>query len=198
MAKHESYWRTVARDVIDRALKEGRSEGLEGDDLLARVDAAYPFGERAMYPYKTWLDQRRKQCLSLLPERSRRGRPRPDEPRIEQLEADMARVAQGEITLAELARREELGIGERVFVVGGISVMRADHCWIGTYEWVQGKYSVKHNDAYLWPDLRWHAGTGRPPRNVRDDYPGYFDDLETLVDCLYNAEVPETAEVPGV
>ena len=29
----------------------------EGAELLKRISAAYPFGERAMHPYKIWLDE---------------------------------------------------------------------------------------------------------------------------------------------
>lgn len=90
----ESHWRREARAVIERALLEGRAAGLSGAALLARVDAAYPFGERAMWPNKIWLDQRRRQCGSLLPERSCRGKKTGEEERLERLEADMHRVVE--------------------------------------------------------------------------------------------------------
>ncbi len=51
----ESRWRTASRQVITKALDEGRKLGLEGKALEKHVSAAYPFGERAMLPYKIWL-----------------------------------------------------------------------------------------------------------------------------------------------
>ncbi len=51
----ESRWRTASRQVITEALEEGRKLGLEGKALEKHVSAAYPFGERAMLPYKIWL-----------------------------------------------------------------------------------------------------------------------------------------------
>ncbi len=51
----ESRWRTVSQNVITKALEEGRALGLDGKALEKHVSAAYPFGERAMLPYKIWL-----------------------------------------------------------------------------------------------------------------------------------------------
>jgi hypothetical protein len=34
---------------------------------LKHVDAAYPFGEREMYPYRGWLKARRRLCAEILP-----------------------------------------------------------------------------------------------------------------------------------
>lgn len=50
-------WRTKSRSVILAALKDGRAAGLEGKALEKHVSAAYPFGERAMFPYKVWLNE---------------------------------------------------------------------------------------------------------------------------------------------
>lgn len=52
-----SYWRTKSRSVITAALKDGRDKGLEGKALEKHVSEAYPFGERAMHPYKIWLNE---------------------------------------------------------------------------------------------------------------------------------------------
>lgn len=50
----ESRWRTESRRVITEALASGRAIGLEGKALEKHVSNAYPFGERAMTPYKIW------------------------------------------------------------------------------------------------------------------------------------------------
>jgi hypothetical protein len=51
-------WYDSAVAAIDRAVKD-----LPADTSLEErtkvVDAAYPFGERAMFPYKSWLRARR-------------------------------------------------------------------------------------------------------------------------------------------
>jgi hypothetical protein len=54
-------WRDAARSAIAKATTEGRKMGLEGKALEKHVRAAYPFGERAMYPYKVWLDELNRQ-----------------------------------------------------------------------------------------------------------------------------------------
>lgn len=52
------YWRGQAQAVIDRV-----HAGLPHDATLAErknaVDAAYPFGQRAYFPYKMWIKVRR-------------------------------------------------------------------------------------------------------------------------------------------
>jgi hypothetical protein len=53
----KSRWRDRSRTVILAALESGRKAGLEGKDLERYVSAAYPFGERAMFPYKVWLNE---------------------------------------------------------------------------------------------------------------------------------------------
>ncbi len=55
--KGTSVWRNRAKVVVTRAIADGRLRGLEGKDLERHVSAAYPFGERAMHPYKIWLDE---------------------------------------------------------------------------------------------------------------------------------------------
>jgi hypothetical protein len=53
----EARWRAPARAAIQVALEGGRALGLEGKALEKHVSGAYPFGERAMYPYKIWLHE---------------------------------------------------------------------------------------------------------------------------------------------
>lgn len=54
-------WRDRARPVVSEAIRTGREKGLEGKDLKGWVHGAYPFGERAMHPYKVWCDEVKKQ-----------------------------------------------------------------------------------------------------------------------------------------
>jgi hypothetical protein len=51
----ESKWRTHARPVIQRVLKE--TEGKPEDEIRRAIRDAYPFGERRHHPYKIWLDE---------------------------------------------------------------------------------------------------------------------------------------------
>jgi hypothetical protein len=54
-------WRQQARIHIFNAIAEAKQNGLEGDAIENHVRAAYPFGERAMHPYKIWLSEMRRQ-----------------------------------------------------------------------------------------------------------------------------------------
>lgn len=56
-----SQWRDHSRVVIGEAIEEAKAKGLEGQAIARHVSAAYPFGERAMHPYKIWLDEMDKQ-----------------------------------------------------------------------------------------------------------------------------------------
>lgn len=87
-----SYWTRRAREVIASALADGRADGLTGGDLLARVDAAYPFGVRKHWPYQVWIKERGRMCASLIPP-PKRGKAAREMARLEALEAEMARVA---------------------------------------------------------------------------------------------------------
>jgi hypothetical protein len=87
-----SYWTRRARETIAASLAEGRAEGQSGGELLARVDAAYPFGERAHWPYHVWRKERARMCAALIPP-ARRGKAAREMSRLEELETDMARVA---------------------------------------------------------------------------------------------------------
>jgi len=50
-------WRNLCRTAIADALRG--TEALPEDEAVARIDAAFPFGERKYYPYKVWLEERR-------------------------------------------------------------------------------------------------------------------------------------------
>lgn len=52
------HWRAIARRVIETIADE--CANLDPAYTLSRIDASYPFGERAHLPYKTWLDERRR------------------------------------------------------------------------------------------------------------------------------------------
>lgn len=54
-------WRDRARPIVAEAIDSGRKLGFEGNALKKHVSAAYPFGERAMHPYKIWLDEVKRQ-----------------------------------------------------------------------------------------------------------------------------------------
>lgn len=59
MRAPESRWRRAARETI-RLVVVAHPELLDDNAaLLKAVDAAYPFGERAMLPYKMWLLERK-------------------------------------------------------------------------------------------------------------------------------------------
>lgn len=64
-------WKDKARDVITAVMRGAFAEGVCREELLRRVDAAYPFGPRKHYPYRAWLEVRR----SLLFESMPAGRP---------------------------------------------------------------------------------------------------------------------------
>lgn len=51
-----SRWRVRARGAISRVIDANPEADTR--TLLAAVDAAYPFGERAHHPYKAWLAER--------------------------------------------------------------------------------------------------------------------------------------------
>lgn len=48
-------WRDRARPVIAAVLRE--NGGADERTLRRALHDAYPFGERAMHPYKVWLDE---------------------------------------------------------------------------------------------------------------------------------------------
>lgn len=64
-------WSEEARSTIQRVDAE-LEESASLADRVKAVDAAYPFGERAYWPYKAWLAARKK-YLSRYGWRPRRG-----------------------------------------------------------------------------------------------------------------------------
>lgn len=54
-----SFWANRARQVI-REVHQSLPENATLAERTKAVDAAYPFGERAYSPYKTWLRARRE------------------------------------------------------------------------------------------------------------------------------------------
>jgi hypothetical protein len=51
-------WRQSANRAIWAAVEAGKAQGLEGSALEKYVRAnGYPFGERAMHPYKIWCSE---------------------------------------------------------------------------------------------------------------------------------------------
>lgn len=60
MPKRPSRWRAIAEEVIIRERDAARAEGCAEDEVLRRVDVAYPFGIRKYHPYQMWLKARRE------------------------------------------------------------------------------------------------------------------------------------------
>lgn len=54
-----SHWRDVSRRVIRETL--AASTGKPPEEIKMALHDAYPFGERAMHPYKIWLDEIKRQ-----------------------------------------------------------------------------------------------------------------------------------------
>ena len=54
------YWEQRASEVCEQAVHSGRAQGLSDDALRRYVSSQYPFGPRAMHPYKVWLAVVRK------------------------------------------------------------------------------------------------------------------------------------------
>ncbi len=48
-------WRDSARPIISKVLKD--TEGKSEEEIKKALYNAYPWGERAMHPYKIWLDE---------------------------------------------------------------------------------------------------------------------------------------------
>lgn len=59
MKEQGSRWRRWAREAIDQAVAEAEKQGLDRAATLKLIDDAYPFGQRKMWPYAKWLQERR-------------------------------------------------------------------------------------------------------------------------------------------
>ncbi len=74
--KHESHWRIAARKAIQKAISD--SAGKSEKEVRKAISDAYPFGERARYPYKIWLDEVKAQTKKQIVQY--RQRPKPTDP----------------------------------------------------------------------------------------------------------------------
>jgi len=54
---NKSYWREISKPIIAEVL----SRGLDPKKQKRALRKVYPFGERARYPYKIWLDEIKRQ-----------------------------------------------------------------------------------------------------------------------------------------
>lgn len=63
-------WRRRARSAMHSVVESyvNTHPSVQPDELIKLVDAAYPFGERAMHPYKAWLQERKELIAVLRPE----------------------------------------------------------------------------------------------------------------------------------
>lgn len=75
-------WYSRALAVIEREVGLARSQNKTPDETLQMIDAAYPFNERAMWPYKMWLKARRDAIATygLKPQPTNHEHTRPDTP----------------------------------------------------------------------------------------------------------------------
>lgn len=76
-----SFWRQEARRALLAALAEARALGLDPSQTLALVDHRYPFGAREHWPYRVWLEERRRLALQ------RPGKPRRPPPPVSEAQA---------------------------------------------------------------------------------------------------------------
>ncbi len=53
-------WRDEAWEVMGKVRAECLAKNMTPPEISKAIDDAYPFGERAMYPYKAWLSARKK------------------------------------------------------------------------------------------------------------------------------------------
>lgn len=51
----DAAWRTMETVRVD-----GVRAGKRPDEIVEAIDAAYPFGERARWPYRAWLNARKE------------------------------------------------------------------------------------------------------------------------------------------
>lgn len=79
-----SYWRQKAREIILRALADLPADATTKEKAKAVRDA-YPFGERARWPYKIWLCEVQTHVYGRGPAQRRREHRRQKEIRAGQL-----------------------------------------------------------------------------------------------------------------
>ena len=69
-------WRQIAAPIIAEVLKE--TAGQDERTIRRALRDAYPFGQRAMHPYKAWCDEVQRQH-GLKKPKPRKGDPAPNE-----------------------------------------------------------------------------------------------------------------------
>jgi hypothetical protein len=57
-------WRAISARIVYDVLE--RTKGQTPAEIRKALKEAYPFGERAMHPYKVWLDEIRRQTKGKL------------------------------------------------------------------------------------------------------------------------------------
>jgi hypothetical protein len=73
-----SQWRDAARKIVGDCLAGAHAMGVtDPKELRQLLKAAYPFGQRAMHPYKIWCDEVRLQLGLKKDKRRKRGEPLP-------------------------------------------------------------------------------------------------------------------------
>lgn len=57
LPRPQSHWRRRSRAAMDKAILDAQPASVE--QVIAAIDAAYPFGARELHPYKMWLEERK-------------------------------------------------------------------------------------------------------------------------------------------
>lgn len=57
-------WRDKARPIIARAIHEAAENCMTVAEAKKFISTKYPFGERAMYPYRVWLSEVNRQLTA--------------------------------------------------------------------------------------------------------------------------------------
>lgn len=60
MTRTQPTWGEAAGAVIYETIRKAQQDGVDRCQWLKLIDAAYPFGQRAYFPYKAWLKARRE------------------------------------------------------------------------------------------------------------------------------------------
>ncbi len=62
-----SYWRDKSRRIIAERIVEAEKQGMDLAGMKKHISSAYPFGERAMHPYKIWCSEVKLQTKRFAP-----------------------------------------------------------------------------------------------------------------------------------
>ncbi len=109
-----SRWSKMSADAIARVVRDNPGLREAGPKvLLAAIDAAYPFGERAMHPYKVWLKERSKamRMLGLMPGAKTPVPPTPDEAAVCMVARDLVEMGRDAEAKALLAKQAPNRLG---------------------------------------------------------------------------------------